>query len=322
MEKAKLDFLKIYNDLSEEERRGLVIWIQNEVAQDNNNCRLKTAEVLLRAAGESIRNQIPHEAILESEKILLPEDQESTMVHVDAFLYDDEAIDELVDAGQFSRNYCKKCGSKNVAPLTFISHSASVPQVKYVIECLIPLSLDHLKFPKKDLNFLDVGSRFGPFLLGAALFSNCSGSISFASISGVEMQAELCQLQREVIEEYLEDGHKVSVYCSDIKDCSALICKSDIIVLHNVFQYFSSLDIQVSLWHHLFQSMQQSTLIITCPSLEESFDQLRVDIKVKYKKVLLTQDTMLKKKFNDRLKSLDLDLDNDELGDFHVYQKM
>ena len=42
----------------------------------------------------------------------------TTTIHVDAFLYDDEAIDDLVDAGRLSRNYCKQCGSHQVAALS------------------------------------------------------------------------------------------------------------------------------------------------------------------------------------------------------------
>ena len=41
-----------------------------------------------------------------------------TTLHVDAFLYDDEAIDDLVEEGKLSRHYCKKCGSHQVAALS------------------------------------------------------------------------------------------------------------------------------------------------------------------------------------------------------------
>ena len=39
--------------------------------------------------------------------------------HIDAFLYeDDDVIDDLVDQGQMSRNYCLECGSHSTAPLS------------------------------------------------------------------------------------------------------------------------------------------------------------------------------------------------------------
>ena len=37
---------------------------------------------------------------------------------VDSFLYDEDDVDMLCDSGQFSRNYCKDCGSQNTAPLS------------------------------------------------------------------------------------------------------------------------------------------------------------------------------------------------------------
>jgi hypothetical protein len=40
------------------------------------------------------------------------------VVHVDAFLYDDELYDELCDEGKLSRNYCVDCGSRNIRPLS------------------------------------------------------------------------------------------------------------------------------------------------------------------------------------------------------------
>lgn len=50
-------------------------------------------------------------------------------VHVDGFLYDEDDVDKLVDKGKISRNFCGACGSRDVRPLTFISHSLSLPQV-------------------------------------------------------------------------------------------------------------------------------------------------------------------------------------------------
>ena len=43
-----------------------------------------------------------------------------TTIHVDAFLYDEDVIDELCDEGKMSRNYCTQCGSRDVKPLSKI----------------------------------------------------------------------------------------------------------------------------------------------------------------------------------------------------------
>ena len=95
--------------------------------------RTANAEVIMRAAAEDIRSKLPIDAVLKSEKILVPEaataavagandaDAEAqtspafdaaTSVHVDSFLYDDDAIDDLVEEGKFSRHYCTKCMSR------------------------------------------------------------------------------------------------------------------------------------------------------------------------------------------------------------------
>ena len=97
--------------------------------------RTANAEVIMRAAAEDIRNKLPIDAVLKSETILVPEataataavagandaDAEAetslafdaaTSVHVDSFLYDDDAIDDLVEEGKFSRHYCTKCMSR------------------------------------------------------------------------------------------------------------------------------------------------------------------------------------------------------------------
>lgn len=42
----------------------------------------------------------------------------STTVHVDAFLYDEDTVDDLCDEGHMSRNYCQPCGSHDVKPLS------------------------------------------------------------------------------------------------------------------------------------------------------------------------------------------------------------
>jgi hypothetical protein len=38
--------------------------------------------------------------------------------HVDSFLYDDDRVDELVEAGTMSRAVCTACGSRATQPLS------------------------------------------------------------------------------------------------------------------------------------------------------------------------------------------------------------
>jgi hypothetical protein len=74
---------------------------------------------------------------------------------VDGFLYEEEDIDDLCDAGKLSRNYClgiefldeklkrmlltprriyADCGSHRTQPLNFVSHSLSIPELKFIFK--------------------------------------------------------------------------------------------------------------------------------------------------------------------------------------------
>ena len=81
-----------------------------------NLLRLEKSVWLLTPTSSHIRSQIPLEAILKSETIVYPtvgEDaslKPSNTVHVDAFLYDEDGEEALVQEGLLCRNYCGDCG--------------------------------------------------------------------------------------------------------------------------------------------------------------------------------------------------------------------
>ncbi|KAF2349496.1 S-adenosyl-L-methionine-dependent methyltransferase [Trinorchestia longiramus] len=83
----------------------------------------------------------------------------SHTLHVDAFLYDEDLVDELCDTGELGRNYCLDCSSHNTQPITYISHSASRERLAYVFRALLP------PVPE-DAIVVDVGSRLGAVLYG------------------------------------------------------------------------------------------------------------------------------------------------------------
>jgi hypothetical protein len=79
-------------------------------------------------------------------------------VFVDAFLYDDDAVDELCDARRLSRCYCPDTTRPKVClPLNFLSHSMSVAELGFIFSsrCLGDL---------QGRTVCDVGSRLGPVL--------------------------------------------------------------------------------------------------------------------------------------------------------------
>ena len=63
---------------------------------------------------------------------------------MDGFLYDDDTIDELCDQGKMSRNYCKQCGSHQVAPLsksTLSSQHLNVFLLFYIMYVCVCVSI-------------------------------------------------------------------------------------------------------------------------------------------------------------------------------------
>ena len=146
MEEAKSQFRQTFQRLGNREKSAFLKWIEDEfMVEDRNESTAQTclestslsnAEAILRAAAEEIRIQVPIDAIMKSEHVVNPEamtnddvnDEDDkdddghspssfdplTSVHVDSFLYDDDAIDDLVEEGKFSRHYCQKCLSRCV----------------------------------------------------------------------------------------------------------------------------------------------------------------------------------------------------------------
>ncbi|KAK2702579.1 hypothetical protein QYM36_018812 [Artemia franciscana] len=149
-------------------------------------------EVELKGIAAELRKRLALDATLSSETIICPlvgpnsDCNATNTVHVDAFLYDDDLLDSLVEDGKLSRSYCKDCGSKNTSPLNFVSHSASIPRLRVIFQEILP-----------DLTgkvVLDIGSRLGPVLYGAYYYSNA------ARIIGIEISQEFVQLQSQVVQ--------------------------------------------------------------------------------------------------------------------------
>ncbi|KAJ7383958.1 hypothetical protein OS493_024647 [Desmophyllum pertusum] len=204
---------------------------------------------------------------MESENICNPEEGEnsdfhpSTTVHIDSFLYNDEDIDKLCDEGKMSRNYCEDCGSHNTAPLTFISHSSSLVQLRFIFQAAVPMIL---KCQLTNKLMVDVGSRLGAVLYGAYNFS------TIKKIVGVEINSDLCNLQQDIIEKY-SMSDRVEIRCADVCNELTLLKEADIVVLNNVFEFFLPVDEQIRTWKILREHLTKpGCVLVTVPSLEEA----------------------------------------------------
>lgn len=267
------EFNGLLSRLSGNNLLGFLGWLKNNISDLVDKARDVSGnenEVILDSIREDIRQVLPQNALSPTETILTPtvgknsDCDPSTTVHVDAFLYDEEKIDELTDEGKMSRNYCRQCGSHDVKPLTFITHSASVPQVKYMFQYLMP--------DLRGKTVLDVGSRTGAMLYGGYLFSTSE------KIIGVEIDVNFVQLQQRIIEQY-NMTDRICIVHNDIMECKDIIENADVIFLNNVFEFFMPKDVQERIWNFLFRSIRKSgTLLVTLPSVEESLMPLQTEV--------------------------------------------
>ena len=71
--------------------------------------------------------------------IFAGKDGVGSMVAVDAFLWDDDDVDDLVEEGKLKRFTCSACrSSEHVHEVEFISHSLSIDEMIYLFKGLLP----------------------------------------------------------------------------------------------------------------------------------------------------------------------------------------
>ncbi|XP_059579043.1 uncharacterized protein LOC102560588 [Alligator mississippiensis] len=279
----------------------LLHWMRT--SNDFDDFMLSNNDVMLRSIAEDLRKCLPIEGMLNSEHLAIQRSlfqmhqHPEPMIHVDAFLYDDDFVDSLCEEGKMSRNYCVACGSHKTAPLEFISHSFSLMELKFLYQHVLP-----------DLTgkaLVDVGSR-----LGAVLFAGCLYSSAF-QLYGVEMNADFCHLQEMMITKY-QFSDRVKVIHADICTQALLLQNADVVVMNNVFEYFLGSLEQARAWEFISQNVRKKgLLLVTVPSLEESLSTLQMDIQLSQwvEEVQLDYDVYM-----------DKDIDREALQQIHLYK--
>lgn len=267
------EFSGFLSRINDRNRINFLGWLKNNINDLVDKARDVSGnenEVILNSIRDDIRESLPQNALSPTETIQTPtvgnnsDCNPSTTVHVDAFLYDEDTVDDLCDEGHMSRNYCQQCGSHNVKPLTFITHSASVPQLKYIFQYLLP--------DLRGKTIIDVGSRTGAVLYGGYLFSSAE------KIIGIEIDVNFCQLQQRMIEKY-NMTDRINILHNDITACTEVIQKVDVMILNNVFEFFMPKEVQERIWNFLYHILRKTgTLIVTVPSIEESILPLQTEV--------------------------------------------
>ncbi|CAH3155846.1 unnamed protein product [Porites evermanni] len=277
---AKTSFLSLLSSTDPSEVGNFMDWVikhcssvnsddgTKDSANDCDGTLLIPGDKRMKKIIKDIKKRIPLDGIMSSENIYYPEGKNSdcdpsTTVHVDSFLYSDEDIDRLCDEGKMSRSYCKECGSHNTAPLTFISHSMPLLQLRFLFESALPSLLSNLN----NKCLVDIGSRLGALLY---FFSQAYYFSAIEKIIGVEINADLCGLQQQIIENY-SMADRVEVKCADVCNELTLLKEADIIVLNNVFEFFMPVEEQIRTWKILREHLtKRGCIIVTVPSLKEA----------------------------------------------------
>ncbi|GAB5585498.1 hypothetical protein Unana1_00398 [Umbelopsis nana] len=258
-----------------------------------------------------LRKKVPVSAEAPSEVISIPKTEEyegyteGNTVHVDGFLFTEDDVDDLCDQGKLSRNYCVDCKSRNVKPLNFISHSASVLQLQFLYQVALAN-----KTSQKTI--LDIGSRLGAVLYTGYLFSDAKKLI------GVEINSWFYNVQVDMVAKYkMKD--RIELVHSDVQEVPHLLAEADIIVMNNVFQFFSDLEAQKQIWRYIRKetSKKQGLLIVTLPSLQDQLKQAGLPVK----KTLGGWVKQIKLDYSSHWFDSELSEDDiDEISQVHLYR--
>eukprot|EP00741_Cyanophora_paradoxa_P016506 tig00020927_g15937.t1 len=223
-------------------------------------------EDVLQAIRQEIRREMPT-ADAPDEETTIPEGgdfkdwtKENTQ-NVDAFLYNnDEELDDAIDEGVLHRFYCTACGSRQIKPLNFVSHSASLDQVRFIFG---PKVLGELKGKV----VADVGSRIGAVTFSAAVLSDAKEAV------GIERNAAFAALQATIAKKFRLEK-RVKVVAGDAKEGEGAraLQRADVVVLNNVFQFFSKgVDALWKEWQAVRENCKKpGQRLVTVPSLRAS----------------------------------------------------
>uniref|UniRef100_A0A914HT34 Ubiquinol-cytochrome c chaperone domain-containing protein n=1 Tax=Globodera rostochiensis TaxID=31243 RepID=A0A914HT34_GLORO len=165
-------------------------------------------------------------------------------LHVDAFLFDDNDVDEMAKDGILRRYFCQNCHSTDVEQFTLISHSLAIDELHHLFTVHLP-SLDGKVL-------VDIGSRLGAVLYAAALYCPRIGRAV-----GIEREQFFHELH-----------YGVPMFGISGQKTTPRAVKADVVTMHNVFTFFADHAEQISCWQHLHAQLRPGTLLVHSPSLE------------------------------------------------------
>jgi len=288
LNEAKEQFNKLMRSLSKKDLEKFQNYVHEKVHphehhheeehNDNNNTQLSKAEkirktkldIIKGAIIPELRKLVPVDGQAPDETIYIPKNEEykeyseENTIHVDQFLYEnDEDIDELEEAGLLSRVYCKKCKSREIGNLNFVSHSASLNQLEFIFSDSVLGNLE-------GKTVVDIGSRLGAVLFVGFIFSKAKELI------GIEKSKFFCETQEHIIN-LIKMNKRVKVIHDDITNQKELISNADVVIMNNVFEFFMPQEAQNAIWDFVRSAVtKKGALLVTLPSLENQLEAANV----------------------------------------------
>ncbi|XP_033844445.1 uncharacterized protein zgc:109986 [Periophthalmus magnuspinnatus] len=258
---AKRELKKLLKLTRPEHVGRLLQWVTS--SEEVESLLRDNRSVILENISEELRSSLPLDAMMPSETYTQNKIQECARrtVHVDSFLFDENLLDSMCEAGTFSRTYCVQCGSTKTRDLEFLSHSFSVPELRFLFLNVLPDLTGRV--------LVDVGSRLGAVLYGGHVFS------SAARLIGLELNEDFVRLQNQVIHKY-GFGDRIQVLHADFCSQETLIQNTDVLIMNNVFEFFLEPHEQIRCWRFLVQNFhRKGSLLVTVPSLDQCFRQIQ-----------------------------------------------
>lgn len=299
---AKNEILQVLSKTDRQHLPKLLEWLKT--SDDLDDFLVDNQSIILQSIAEDLRACLPLEAMAPSETMAIQKTHQKPhpTVHVDAFLYNEETVDSLCEEGKMSRNYCLDCGSHRTAPLGFISHSFSIPELQFLFQNVLPDLTGKL--------VIDVGSRLGAVLYGGYLYS------AAAQLVGIEISSEFVKLQTMAVEKY-GFSDRIQVIHADIQSQAALVQNADVLIMNNVFEYFMEPSDQMQAWQFISHNFRKKgALLVTVPSIQEALAVLQENVSLE----MLPLGQWIEEVPLDYTVYIKNDIDADSLKQIHLYR--
>lgn len=114
---------------------------------------------------------------------------------------------------------------------------------------------------------------------------------SAEKIIGVEMNKECCLLQRDIVNKY-NMNDRIEIVHKRIEECPEIVQTSDVIIMNNPFEFYVSESVHREIWKFLIANIQSRTILVTKPSIETIFKNLRIGSANKWVKFYKPEKTV------------------------------